>query len=389
MRFFSLLLCLAVLVPALSLAVGVSPPSYKLDYTSSGTYELKFAVRNNAGQEQAVSISTRGDLSAYATLSDSELLIPKDRFGEFTVSLQLPPTPEDISPGRHEIEIFIRELSDGGSGIAAKTGVISSIYIFIPYPGRYAEISGFTVESRNIGEDTPVSFSIINRGQEDLTDTTAILMLQSHDNTTLQTVSYPGIDIPTEKSYSESFTFKTATLPASDYKATLTYTYDDKELTAQQAFMLGHFNVTITDYPAEVEQGGIVPFPFTVKSLWKGDIYVTATVSVAGTAAMRTSREPLKEFQALTFQGYMDTTPLELGPQEGVITLSAEKQRPDPGDGVLVQSFPITFELVKASRSSTSKFSGTTTIILSAMIVLLLASLVILALLLKKKKKGS
>ncbi len=387
--FFSFFLLLVSV--SLVGAIGLSPPSFKIDYIAGETVELEFFIKNNAGKDQLVDIFLQGALTEYANVSDTRITIPKDSFAPVTVTLSYPESPEELTPGKQNLLLYVHEKAPPGAvGITATTGVIGKMVIFVPYPGRYAEIKSFSASGVNAGQNVPVEFSIINRGREELKNTKAEITLYDSDDELLQTIVYENINILTETIYSEKFFFNTSSLSANSYKGKLTYYYDDKTISKERTFLLGYFNVSLEDYPKTVEQKGIVLFTFDIRSLWKGKIYVSGEVKVDGIQGAKTSQEFISDFGLVKMTSYIDTDRLELGPQTGSIVVSIKRDETG-GSDPLVQTFPISFELVELTtpEEESEKQLGLDTIslLLIFMAILLLAALGVLGFMLLKKKK--
>jgi len=381
-----------LLLPPLVLSIGVSPARYEVDFEPGLTKEFSFEVVNNAGYPLEASISADGDLAQYVTFSTRTLPLKEEPRGTFTATLTLPDVIEQ--PGRHIIRITIVESPDKTVGMVARTAVIPWIIVHVPYPGKYAEIKSFTVAEGkrgvNEGENTPISFSIINRGKEDITGSTATIYLKEDNGEIIDRVKYDDITIRGGDTYTKNLELTTNTLLPGDYKAQLVYEYEDKTLEQEKSFTVGTFDVVMTDYPHEVIKKGIVPFEITVRNMWKGDVYAEAVVNIEGTREAKTPRERFGSFAQHKLIAYLDTEPLSLGEHTGEVQLLFAKNR--GADRMNTKTYPVTFTLVKEEEpvTETPKNTGINTliIILIALIILLIiASTITIDILIKHKKK--
>jgi hypothetical protein len=370
--------------------IGVSPPIYSIDFDAGMEHTFNFIILNNAGSDINAKISVNSDLAEFITLSDSIIPLAKDGRGDLTVTLNLPTHVE--VPGVHKIQIRIQEDTSLGGAMGARAGVIALIVVEVPYPGVYASIVSMSVADDsggvNEGLDTPLAFSIKNQGTETLEQTRVEVSLWTDDGILMEKSSFEDITLASQEVYSKSMMLSTKDKPASDYRALVTYFYAGKEKEASKTFRVGTFDVKIINYTKEVSQEGIVPFVVKTNSLWKGDLFVEATLTVGDLVNTKSSRIMLDDFQTKDIELFFDANMLPLGEQQALLSLTMEKI----GSGELrSKQVPITFSVMeqkKPQREFPQLFAKPITIILIFLIILLVVNVVILGrMFLKKAKK--
>ncbi|MBN1275750.1 hypothetical protein JXA12_05695 [Candidatus Woesearchaeota archaeon] len=375
--------------------IGISPGRYEVDFSPWLEQEFSFVIINNEGQDYTVGIGVGGDLAEHVTLSDQEVFVKGGSMAPFTARLELPAAIE--TPGRHVISFYVMEKSEESSGgIGARVGVIPQIYVHVPYPGKYAEISSFIIADDkggvNEGEDTPGSFSIRSRGEEAITGARAEVSYYSLANGgLLETVTYDDLTIPPISTITKTFTFTTAGSPPSDYRAVLRFFYGDEERNATKGFRVGSFDVELVEYQEVVERDGIVPFAAKVRNLWKGRIAADATLRVPGLEPATSARVGLVDFQQRELTVYLDTSSLPLGKNNGSLVIRAEKQVKGADNNEVAKEYPVTFTLVEAiveveERPGFLTGSSVLHVLLVILILLLAASVYFLVRVLKEKK---
>ncbi|MBD3209644.1 hypothetical protein GF367_04485 [Candidatus Woesearchaeota archaeon] len=382
---FSFFFCLFIILCSFQVvAIGVSPGRYDLNFQPDFEYDFSFKVRNNQNNEIVVGARLHRDLTEYCTLSPQEVSVPAHGLGEFIVHIELPHSIEDIEkPGRNILEIYFVEEAPGGKGISARTGVVPWVVVDVPFPERYAEITRFSVSSVNQGNDAPGSFSIKNRGNENLSDIDVKITLFDNQATLLETLNYNNIAIEVSEEYEVSFTLSTASLPAQDYYASINMSYGDRFGSQETTFRLGDLDGEITRYPRNITKQGIVPFDISVANHWDGDVFLSGQIAVPGAGTVETPRALTKPFKTSILKSYIDTAALQPGPHNFTATITIE----DAESGESNTFSEVMNVLVIAPEQEKEKLSiAPTTIILVALVLLLLASTIIIVTMIVKKK---
>jgi len=156
-------------------ALSVSPAKIELNFQPNYENTFKYSV-GGIDSEKNLDISVEGELAKYVTLDKTNFKGP----GEFRVNLALPKEIE--TPGRNRILIVVSEKFDEELKGMIGTSIILkvAIDIFVPYPGRYLEITNFKANDVNRGENVIFEIDLKNKGKENLTAIPKI-KVKSHD----------------------------------------------------------------------------------------------------------------------------------------------------------------------------------------------------------------
>jgi hypothetical protein len=84
--------------------------------------------------------------------------------------------PSELSPGLHTGEVFAMQLPSGssseGSQILATLAVVTQVYLYVPYPGKYANAKMY-IYGANVGEKIRFVIPVVSVGEFDLTSVRA------------------------------------------------------------------------------------------------------------------------------------------------------------------------------------------------------------------------
>ncbi len=362
-------------------AIGVSPAKITIDYKPGLEGEYQFMVKNNAGYPLDATISFSGDFAEYATAEPETVSLRESKIGYFKVKIKLP--EEWDKPGKNILRVNVIESVENSGGINTRTAVVPWIVINVPYPGRYAQITSFKVadgkKGVNEGEDTPVEFSIKNMGKEDLDKVNAKIELIDNQEKVLETQEFNNLEIKQGETYSKSLMLSTKNKEPSDYQAKLTVTYDDKVLERKTNFIVGKFDMKIINYTREIEKEGIKEFFVEIQNRWKGKVFAEAQITLPNGTTARTPREQFNDFQQKKLTGYIDTSKLSEGPNQGTITLYFSEN--NLGEQEEQKTEAIIINVIKKKEPATEsplniKINMTTLIIIALVILLIINSFV-------------
>ena len=184
-KFLLVILILTFLISAVnySTALGVTPARNTLDFDANKQIPGSFKILNSENIKRELVVQTRGELAKNIILGDRRVDFNSgESEKQVTYSLQFPKT---LSPGLHIGEIVIseppKEISDEDTVVGATLSVVTQIYVYVTYPGKYAEAK-LNVQSAGEGEDVQFSISVLSRGEFDLTKVYANIDVYSELN---------------------------------------------------------------------------------------------------------------------------------------------------------------------------------------------------------------
>ena len=302
-------------------AIGITPAIIYVDFSPGYTETFTFTVFGDR-----VETYVKGDLVDYITLSD----ITKIRQGEnqFSATLSLPAEIE--KPGTHTILIGARELPEeaegegGGAAIAALAAVQAPIYVKVPYPGKYLEIS---LEAPNVKLNETVFFKIhlSNLGKEDVSAKGTIEVFDPA-NKSLAKLETEEKGIRTTEEAVLNARWDTTGQKEGSYRAKAVVAYDGKTAVDEKVFRIGILLIKIINYTKEVQADFRNLFEITVESAWNdritgiwGDVNVIKDNKLID--SFKTITFDLEPWEIKTIRSYWDTEDIEPGLYDANITL--------------------------------------------------------------------
>ncbi|GBE19425.1 MAG TPA: hypothetical protein ENG87_03075 [Candidatus Pacearchaeota archaeon] len=320
---FYLSLCLGVLVIVLMniiSAIGIVPA--KIDYNFEPGLEQVIAYSVfSSGSDKKISVSAGGDLKEYVTIDQKEIT----GSGSFTVTLKLPQSIE--KPGMHTIGISATEKVDKekskGTTIGTSVAITAIIRIFVPYPGRYLEIS-LRTNDVNIGELVNLELSINSEGKENITANPQIEIL-SIDNKTIEILYLGETFIQSQRRLELSKTLNTSNYNPGKYIAIASVDYG-KVAISMTNFRIGYLFINITDYTRQIFIKGLEKFDINLESSWNEEIDgAYAEVFIFNDSDklidFKTTSTNLNAWEEKTITGYFDTSNFTEGVYNANITV--------------------------------------------------------------------
>ncbi|MBU0760841.1 MAG: hypothetical protein KJ600_01955 [Nanoarchaeota archaeon] len=304
---FLILFALVLASRASASSFGVSPAIYRLDFEPNleGSFVFNFHSDNT---DLDFEVGIKGDLAEYVA-------VDKDNFqggsGKVNAFLKLPERIE--TPGLHRILIWAKPIqsASGGMGIVGSPNGVIAVYV--PYPGKYAEIQKFEIENANTGEKVPYKLVVYSRGDETITASSRIEILDSA-NESVKVFNLGSNEIASTEFVAFDSGLDMAGVGAGNYKAVaIVKTDSGQEVRKEDSFKLGELQVKVVNYTRMLEKNKINPFEIEVESFWNDALEnVYAEVFVVGTdISFLTPSVELRPWQRSKLTGYFDTTGLE------------------------------------------------------------------------------
>ncbi len=266
-RYFPLLFL--ILLPS-ALGIGLSPARIEIPYQPGANLTYDFMVLNNLKTPLLVELYTTGELSKQIVIHGPlkfELDPGMVRKLSFSIFM-----PEGLEPGLHKSGIGaiegIPETEGGGTQLAARAAVVMQVWVRVPYPGKYIEIS-LHAEDVELGEETPLRITIKNLGSEDILAEDEINIFENEEK--LATVSAGKAQVKARETAELKASWKAD--HAGTYRAEALVKYDGSEATASATFRVGTLDLEIINLSRErVSPGEIAKFKLKLKSLWNQPI---------------------------------------------------------------------------------------------------------------------
>ena len=253
--------------------IGLSPALKEFEFKPNMELDITYTVRR-VSADRELKIYTTGDLGEYASLEKTSMV----GSGSFNVHVKLPDHIE--KPGKNTLYVRVEEVVDESAGIGTKISVGALMVFYVPYPGKYAEISKFSLSNINEGEPLDVNVEVFNLGKENLVVMGALEIL-NQENVTLGTHSLGAqlIDSQTKKTLSKKI--DTSSYKPGPYNAKAIIDYGEI-IEKETDFKIGTLRVEITNWTREFEKEKINPFKIQVESKWNteiSDIYAEVNIT--------------------------------------------------------------------------------------------------------------
>lgn len=320
-KIIVILILLVIAMQAVA-ALGVAPARtlFKVE-EERNTGELR--ILNNQNQDLRIAVYATGEYaSAIVFDQDVNPIIRSDESSRtigYSVNF-----PDDLTPGRHEIDIVILELSsdpsgiDNQGGIVATTSVIAKVLIDVPYPGKYIQ-SKLHVDSVNTGEITTFSVSLFGKGDKDINNVEGTIIIKGPTNEEITRIETNSISLESGKDGKITATWQ-ADLNAGLYYAEAVITFDGQQIVMRETFMIGDKGLKIADLIIDkFRLGQIAKVDVIAESVWNEDIKdVHAELDVfdeSGTLLqnVKTSALSVPSLGRAILSGYWDTAGMAIG----------------------------------------------------------------------------
>ncbi len=295
--------------------IGLSPAIIKNDFEPNSDFSVEYLILSD--WTEGFEIYSEGDFAEYVTFDKNETM-----GGKFIAFINFPESFDE--PGRRKLYIRVRQKIPGISGVGVKLEVGALISIRVPYPGKYAEISSFNVETVNEGDPVEFGVGVINYGTETLVAQTRVEV--SSDGKIID-----NFDLGTESispSESKGFTKKTEGnyYKPGFYNVTAIVNYEEKTLFEYRTFRVGTKLVEITNWTSEFNESKISPFIIQIESKWNNDlkdVYAEVSVSDFGEEldSFKTPTIELKKWEKAELSGFLNTDKLKSGNYKANITV--------------------------------------------------------------------
>ncbi len=267
-KYILMSLVLILVLTPLVFSLGVTPGRNTLDFSPNLERNFSVLVLNTESKSFSVALSVEGDLADYVQINADKInFLAGETSKQISYSIKL---PKGLSPGLHKAEIAITEVpSDSqksGVSITTTVSVITQLYVYVLYPGKYLEGRGDIV---NKGASAVFYIPVISRGEEKINEAYSEIEIYS-GQTSLGKIETNRISI--EKGERKELTAEWTGEPGK-YKAVISLIYDGKIETIEKEFNLGLENVDVLGVSVnEFKLGDVAKIKILVQNKDSGEI---------------------------------------------------------------------------------------------------------------------
>ncbi len=316
MMFVFVFLFLVFCVNEIS-ALGISP-AFR-EYNFEPGFETSITYTVFAPEDMEVEVFANGDLAEYVSLSHDTV----GGNSKFTATVSLPDVVE--VPGKHRITIGAREKIDPevvGGFIGTRVVVLSIIDVYVPYPGRYLEIS-LEGDDANAGENILFLLDIVSKGKEDVLIKPRIDIFS--ENEQVGVLDFSEREIKSQEQITLQKVLDTTGFNPGNYRARAVVDYgvlaeDDFD------FRIGELRIDLINYTSVFPIDGLQKFELTIASAWNdridgayGDVRIFNGSAEA--VSFKTTSTDLVPWENKQIEGYFDSNNFTEGTYDANITL--------------------------------------------------------------------
>lgn len=328
-----LVLAIAILMCSAVYGIGIRPSSMVIEYEPGKSVDYEFEGENRDNFDVNVKIFMTGELSDYASFTETTSVIQPKSKKTFKFNIQ---HPADLEPGTHSGRLYIEETAtpeeflEGGSGFGAKGAVIMHVSLKVPYPGKYLEVSFPPMRVISPGESIFFTLNAVNYGGETLQNVNGRFKIFSEDGSLITTIDSTVIDSisPGEKSDLRAIWQVPEDAVPGPYKILAEIDYGgENPATATYNFQVGAEYVAITDANViGIQQNSVAKALIDVKSEWNKeieDVYAEIEISHEGQPvdSIKTSSENVPPMARDTLTAYWEVGEQVYDEYKGLITL--------------------------------------------------------------------
>jgi hypothetical protein len=382
-KILVILILLIIAMQAVT-ALGVVPARtlFKIEEgKTSGTLK----ILNNQNQDLRIAVYATGEYASAITLDPNVNPIIKsdesERIISYTVNF-----PENLPPGRQEIDIVILELPSDSSGInqagvVATTSVIAKILVDVPYPGKYIQ-SKLHVDSANTGDITTFSVSLFGKGDEDINNIGGTIIIKGPTNEELTRLETNSISLDSGEDGKITANWKASVAPGL-YYAEAVIVFDGQQIIEREVFVIGDKSLKIANLIIDkFKLGQIAKVDVIAESVWNEEIKeVHAELDVfdeSGTLlqSVKTAAVNIPSLGKEILSGYWDTGGMSIGNYDINVKLIYENEISEKlfqavinADNIQLSNQALTAQVIAAGEE---KKSSTISLLIVAVIVLII-----------------
>jgi hypothetical protein len=259
-------------------ALGVTPARTTLDFSPNEEKNLSFTILNSEGKDISLVLTV-----AYSDLGLNNSVILKEntiinhiKSNELNKQIDYKVRlPTQLSPGPHKASITILEISEsnseGETTVGATVGIVTEVYINVPYPGKYAEADLNVLDASQGGEATFV-MPILSKGELDLTSVKANIDIYNQLGEKVGTINTPGIEVKSGTRQELVASWK-SDVPVGKYLAKAAIDADGQTINLERLFNIGQTSLEIGQIQINnFKLGQIAKFEMLVENKWSETI---------------------------------------------------------------------------------------------------------------------
>lgn len=292
--------------------LGVSPARTTLDFEAGMVKEVSFDVANSGSEDMRVVFSAQGDLAEYIVLPVSEGVVSAGE-GSKTFSYRLE-LPDLLDPGLNTGEVVVLQLpsegSASGSSVLATLAVVTQVYLYVPYPGKYATAKMYVYPD---SEGAQFVIPVVSQGEFDLTSVRANVDIYNEMGVKVDSFNIDSIEVPSGEKKELVYDWGD-NVSVGSYVAKASVIYDEGTISLEEEFSIGGESLELQEIGVDdFSLGDIAKLEMLVENQWSSaisDVYIeTEILNDRGgvVSSLKSSDYDIGAFEKESFVSYWDT----------------------------------------------------------------------------------
>jgi len=323
-----LVLLIGIFMVANVLALGITPARTTIDFEKNLKKSVSFDVLNAGGSDINVVFSAQGDLAEYISLpvKDAKIL-GSEKKKSFSYELNL---PLELSPGLHTGEVYTLQLpGDGGSEgsqLLATLAVVTQVHLYVPYPGKYANVKMY-VYSANVDEDVRFVIPVVSSGEFDLSSVRANVDIYTKAGEKIDSFNTDSISVKSGTKKELVYNWK-ADVAIGEYVAKAAVIYDDGTINLEEKFSVGSKELELQEVRVDgFSLGEIAKLEMLVENKWSEAIsgaHIETLIKDSDGDVVSSFESAAQDIGALakeSFVSYWDTAGVREGDYDAEVSI--------------------------------------------------------------------
>ena len=254
-------------------ALGITPARTTVDFEPGFSRTVPFSVINSEGKDMNIVVYVQGEINASIGVKENTFTISADeesRQSSFDINL-----PSSLSPGLHVGEVVVMQLPEkSGTSeafIGAALAVVTQVYVYVPYPGKYAEAS-LNIINANQGEEVTFVIPVMSRGEFDLVSVKANVEIFNKLGENVGSFNTNEIGVAGGARGELVHKWK-ADVPVGTYRAEVVVMYDGELISLEGEFNIGLETLELKQIEVnDFSLGDIAKMEMLVENKWSEPI---------------------------------------------------------------------------------------------------------------------
>ena len=330
-RIYLVFVLMFLLFVPFVMGIGITPARTTVNFEPGLEKSVTISVINSESKDVNLVVAVQGDLAEYVTLPETSFSISSSQSSkDVKYDFKL---PYELSPGLHTAEIVILQLPEAGelgdAFIGAALAVVSQLYVYVPYPGKYAEadLSVLNLDDGNVQFIIPV----LSRGDFDLTSVKADIEIFTSLNEKIVTLKTNEIKVLSGERKEVTALLDTSQMNPGPYRAVATLSYDGEIIELERNFNVGKKRLSIESIVVnDFSLGEIAKFEILVKNEWSETVkgtYSQMLVKNDKGELMTDFKSPTYDVESLDkilMTAFWDTAGVKVGTYDASLLLHYE-----------------------------------------------------------------